>query len=88
MPAGWRNTLHRLTGAMQIQQEVDSPDGNGRLWTTALTGYHLIRVESLAKRVGMSSSAFHLHFKGVTAMSPLQYQKRLRLLAHVWGGAT
>jgi methylphosphotriester-DNA--protein-cysteine methyltransferase len=27
----------------------------------------------------MSPSAFHLHFKSVTAMSPLQYQKRLRL---------
>ena len=27
----------------------------------------------------MSPSAFHLHFKGVTALSPLQYQKRLRL---------
>ncbi len=38
-----------------------------------------LRVESLAKRVGMSPSAFHLHFKNVTAMSPLQYQKRLRL---------
>jgi AraC-like DNA-binding protein len=38
-----------------------------------------LRVESLAKRVGMSPSAFHLHFKGVTALSPLQYQKRLRL---------
>jgi AraC-like DNA-binding protein len=38
-----------------------------------------LRVESLAKRVGMSLSAFHLHFKGVTALSPLQYQKRLRL---------
>jgi AraC-like DNA-binding protein len=38
-----------------------------------------LRVESLAKHVKMSPSAFHLHFKGVTAMSPLQYQKRLRL---------
>ena len=38
-----------------------------------------LRVESLAKRVGMSPSAFHLHFKGVTGISPLQYQKRLRL---------
>ena len=38
-----------------------------------------LRVESLARRVGMSPSAFHLHFKGVTALSPLQYQKRLRL---------
>ena len=38
-----------------------------------------LRVEALAKHVGMSPSAFHLHFKGVTALSPLQYQKRLRL---------
>ncbi|HTU88725.1 MAG TPA: AraC family transcriptional regulator [Gemmataceae bacterium] len=39
-----------------------------------------LRIESLAKHVRMSPSAFHLHFKSVTAMSPLQYQKRLRLL--------
>lgn len=38
-----------------------------------------LRVEWLAKQVRMSPSAFHLHFKGVTALSPLQYQKRLRL---------
>ncbi len=38
-----------------------------------------LRVEALARQVGMSPSAFHLHFKGVTALSPLQYQKRLRL---------
>ena len=38
-----------------------------------------LRVESLAKHARMSPSAFHLHFKGVTALSPLQYQKRLRL---------
>lgn len=38
-----------------------------------------LRIELLAKHVRMSPSAFHLHFKGVTAMSPLQYQKRLRL---------
>ena len=38
-----------------------------------------LRVESLARHVRMSPSALHLHFKGVTAMSPLQYQKRLRL---------
>ena len=38
-----------------------------------------LRIEALAKHVGMSPSAFHLHFKGVTALSPLQYQKRLRL---------
>ncbi len=38
-----------------------------------------IQIESLARRVRMSPSAFHLHFKNVTAMTPLQYQKRLRL---------
>jgi AraC-like DNA-binding protein len=38
-----------------------------------------LNVEALARRVGMSPSAFHLHFKGVTALSPLLYQKRLRL---------
>ena len=37
-------------------------------------------VESLAEREAMSISAFHRHFKAVTAMSPLQYQKRVRLL--------
>jgi AraC-like DNA-binding protein len=38
-----------------------------------------LRIEALSKHVGMSPSAFHLHFKGVTGLSPLQYQKRLRL---------
>lgn len=39
-----------------------------------------VRIEALAHRVGMSVSSFHAHFKTVTAMSPLQYQKRLRLM--------
>lgn len=39
-----------------------------------------IRVESLAQRAAMSVSAFHRHFKAVTRLSPLQYQKRVRLL--------
>lgn len=38
-----------------------------------------IRVEELASKANMSPSSFHQHFKAVTAMSPLQYQKRLRL---------
>ena len=40
-----------------------------------------LRMESLAKELGMSQSGFHAHFKAVTAMSPLQYQKALRLQA-------
>lgn len=39
-----------------------------------------IRVESLAHSASMSVSAFHRHFKAVTNLSPLQYQKRVRLL--------
>ncbi|MBV7275813.1 AraC family transcriptional regulator [Clostridium sp. PL3] len=38
-----------------------------------------IKVVDLAKLVHMSESSFHEHFKSVTSMSPLQYQKALRL---------
>jgi AraC-like DNA-binding protein len=38
-----------------------------------------LRIEELARRVNLSSSALHHRFKAVTAMSPLQYQKHLRL---------
>ncbi|HAI30490.1 MULTISPECIES: AraC family transcriptional regulator [unclassified Thalassospira] len=38
-----------------------------------------LRVDELAQHANMSPSSFHHHFKQVTAMSPLQYQKRLRL---------
>jgi len=37
-------------------------------------------VEALAEMATLSVSAFHRHFKAVTALSPLQYQKRVRLL--------
>ena len=39
-----------------------------------------MNVEALARSVGMGVSTLHHHFRSVTAMSPLQYQKRLRLL--------
>jgi len=39
-----------------------------------------LRVETLAEMAALSVSAFHRHFKAVTALSPLQYQKRIRLL--------
>jgi AraC-like DNA-binding protein len=39
-----------------------------------------MRIEDLARQVSMSTSSFHQHFKQVTSMSPLQYQKQLRLL--------
>ena len=37
------------------------------------------RVEELAERVHMSASTFHRHFKEITSLSPVQFQKRLRL---------
>ncbi|MEL6776007.1 MAG: AraC family transcriptional regulator [Cyanobacteria bacterium J06597_16] len=39
-----------------------------------------LQVEQLAEQANMSASSFHRHFKAVTSMSPLQYQKQLRLL--------
>jgi AraC-like DNA-binding protein len=38
-----------------------------------------LSIERLARECGMSVSALHHHFKGITAMSPLQFQKQLRL---------
>jgi AraC-like DNA-binding protein len=38
-----------------------------------------LRIEELARRVHMSPSSLHHHFRQLTAMSPLQYQKWLRL---------
>ena len=38
-----------------------------------------LRIEEVARELGMSVSGFHHHFKSLTAMSPLQFQKQLRL---------
>jgi AraC-like DNA-binding protein len=43
--------------------------------------YHqTVRVEQLAEVARMSSSSFHHHFKAMTSMTPVQYQKQIRLL--------
>lgn len=39
-----------------------------------------IRVEELAEAAGMSEPAFHRHFRAITTLSPLQFQKQLRLI--------
>lgn len=39
-----------------------------------------VRIKELAATAGMSASSFHQHFKQLTSMTPLQYQKHLRLL--------
>ncbi|UDL92746.1 AraC family transcriptional regulator [Mesorhizobium sp. PAMC28654] len=38
-----------------------------------------LRIEALAEHAGMSASSLHHQFKAVTAMTPMQYQKQLRL---------
>jgi len=54
----------------QITRAIDWLKGN---YTEPL------RIDDLARQVNMSTSTFHHHFRALTAMSPLQYQKRLRL---------
>lgn len=39
-----------------------------------------IRIEALAEASGMSLSAFHVHFRAITSLTPLQFQKQLRLI--------
>jgi len=41
---------------------------------------HPLPVERLAAVAGMSASSFHQHFRAMTSLSPLQFQKQLRLI--------
>ncbi|MEN2397486.1 AraC family transcriptional regulator [Pseudomonas halotolerans] len=70
-------------------REIARPDG--RLAqirrATQWIGEHYtepFRVEPLATMTDMSVAAFYRHFKSITGMTPIQYQKRLRLLRARW----
>ena len=55
---------HRIAGAIdRLRRDFDRP----------------LRVGDIAREFGMSTSTFHDHFRTLTAMSPLQFQKRVRL---------
>jgi AraC-like DNA-binding protein len=57
-------TTHRIVDAVErLRHDFDKP----------------MRIEEMARELRMSVSGFHHHFKAVTAMSPLQFQKQLRL---------
>lgn len=57
-------STHRIAAAIErLRKEFDQP----------------LRIAEVADDLGMSVSGFHHHFKAVTAMSPLQFQKQLRL---------
>lgn len=67
-----------------LLRQIVSHDGHGHRVAKAIDWLKLhygepFRVEDLAARVGMSLASFNHHFRQLTAMSPLQYQKRLRL---------
>ncbi|MBL8203010.1 MAG: AraC family transcriptional regulator [Blastocatellia bacterium] len=55
---------HRISKAIgHLREHYDAP----------------LKIEHIARDLGMSVSGFHHHFKSVTAMSPLQFQKQIRL---------
>jgi AraC-like DNA-binding protein len=56
-------TPHIARAVERLRQDFDQP----------------LHIENLAREMGMSVSGLHHHFKSVTAMSPLQFQKKLRL---------
>lgn len=59
-----RGQVHRIARAIDVlRREYDRP----------------LQIEALARELGMSASGLHHQFKAVTAMSPLQFQKQLRL---------
>jgi AraC-like DNA-binding protein len=65
---------------VQIGQKESSVQRVARAVTWLRTNFsQAIAVEGLADLAHMGQSAFHQHFKAVTAMTPLQYQKVLRL---------
>jgi len=85
-PLAEREILYRLLTGDRAHKLRQIALANGRLqqvnraisWIK--THYREpFRVELVASEARMGSSALHHHFKAVTSMSPLQYQKRLRL---------
>ena len=86
-PAYEREILYRVLQGPHgwMLREIAAPDSaiarvNQAIQSIRRDFAQSIRVEHMAERAAMSVSAFHRHFKAVTTLSPLQYQKRVRLL--------
>jgi AraC-like DNA-binding protein len=76
--------FHLLTGDHADRTRQIATLGEGSRIAKAIarlrTGFaRPLRIEDLARDLGMSVSSFHHRFKQATAMSPLQFQKQLRL---------
>ncbi len=85
-PLVLREIAYRLLTGEQGPRlrQIATGDGQARRVTRAIRWLkeHFsepLRIADLAREARMSPSALHQHFKAVTAISPLQYQKRLRL---------
>jgi transcriptional regulator GlxA family with amidase domain len=82
-----RRELHyRLLQGEQQGRLAEIAIGHGRLRRVAgaiswIREHYAepLQVEALAKQANFSASALHAHFKAVTGVSPIQYQKHLRL---------
>ncbi|WP_372399865.1 AraC family transcriptional regulator [Azospirillum sp. HJ39] len=86
-PAYEREILYRvLTGRMGwMLRDIATPDTTLARVNQAIQWLRAhyrepVSIQELADRAAMSVSAFHRRFKAVTALSPLQFQKRIRLL--------
>ncbi len=85
-PLAEREILYRLligptAGMMRHIASVDSHLSQISRAIAWLRDHYrdVFSVEELAREIGMSPSTFHLHFKAVTTMSPLQFRNALRL---------
>ncbi len=85
-PLIWREIVYRLLMGEQGDRvrHVATLGGEANRISQAISRLRHdfdrpLRIEDLARELGMSVSGFHYHFKQVTAMSPLQFQKQLRL---------
>lgn len=86
-PLAVRELVYRLSLGEQARQLRQIAAVGGRAHHRITQAIELIRenpgkplrIAGLARQLGMSISGFHHHFKAVTAMSPLQFQKQLRL---------
>lgn len=81
-----REILWRLLAGSQgaLVRQIGLADSRlahiGRAIRWIRTHYaEMLHTEELARLAAMSVSSFHRHFRAVTAMSPLQYQKQIRL---------
>ncbi len=85
-PLYWQALLYRLlTGAQGARlRSIAAADSQGHRTARAIEWIkgnfdQPLSIDALAETANMSKSSLHHHFKALTAMSPLQYQKQLRL---------